>query len=156
MNDDEAKYLIDQYNKYASWRTKDTELGLSQWTAILAMLAILVSIVSLALRGAPLDIFSPVLGLPWVYLWLTLAIVVVCFVMYARGYIETTGQYADDAYRLLILEKYRSRFHSLPSLTLDKIVDPDFTPEKLIDLLEDEAKKLRKESEVTHAGSPQT
>jgi hypothetical protein len=55
MDDDEARYLKDQFNKLASWRMSGLHLVLSQYGPMLAVIAICISILPIAWRGAPLD-----------------------------------------------------------------------------------------------------
>jgi hypothetical protein len=44
MDDDEARYLIDQYNKYASWHVGRGETRLGVTSLCLALLAVLTSV----------------------------------------------------------------------------------------------------------------
>ena len=64
MSDDEAKFLIDQFNKFASWRMSGPHLALSQYGPLLAAIAVLLSILFATWLRAPLDASTSM-----VYLW---------------------------------------------------------------------------------------
>lgn len=161
--DDNAKYLVDQFNKYASWRNTEKSVGLSQWPLVLTWLAVGISIVSLSWRitnplstlsgssssattlaYSPLDIFAYFL----MGLVVPLALVVLILVayrMYSQDYKAFKKEHEDDVSRLLALENHRSRFNSLPSgITLPKIVK----------MKPDELEKLLKANEPSSTGSP--
>lgn len=151
MKDDEARYLIDQFNKYASWSMRGEELRLMVLAPGFAIIAIGISIFFYE-------------KLPWsvvdTIVISCLVIVVAAVVLQTlRRVLRTLDSYEDNRRRLLLLEDYRSMhegtIHALPdSVTFKKIVESK--PDELEKLLKDEAKKLRKEGEPNPTGSPQT
>jgi hypothetical protein len=46
MNDDDAKYLIDQFNKYASWKTKRDETALVSMALVTALTAATIALLA--------------------------------------------------------------------------------------------------------------
>jgi len=143
MSKDDAKFLIDQFNKFASWRMAETQFESSQNATLLALLAVGLSVVGISWQyNKPPTEFA---------FATTLFLIVVVFGIYVamrREYRAVRAEHKNDASRLLALEEHYSRFKSLPSITLAKIVDSKFTPEDL--------KKLLKESEPSPTGSPKT
>jgi hypothetical protein len=142
MKDDEARYLIDQFNKYASWSMRGEELRLMVLAPGFAIIAIGISIFFYE-------------KLPWsavdTIVISCLVIVVAAVVLQTlRRVLRTLDSYEDNRRRLLLLEDYRSMhegtIHALPdSVTFKKIVESK----------PDELEKLLKESEPNPV-APQT
>jgi lipopolysaccharide export LptBFGC system permease protein LptF len=143
MDDGEARYLIDQFNKFASWRIAETQFELSQSATLIALLAVGLSVVGISWQYT-----KPPTEFAFVSTLFLMVIVLGIYVAMRREYRAVRAEHKDDASRLLALEDHYSRFKSLPSITLAKIVDSKFTPEDL--------KKLLKESEPSPTGSPKT
>jgi hypothetical protein len=132
MNDDEARYLIDQYNKYVSWDVRLREVRLAVYFGLaLATAAILASL--------SLQLMSPeakYLLFPTFFI-----VLVVFFILFVRhiGMLEST--YEDHRRRLCRLEDYRFKHKLLPdSITFKLIVEESGKVEKLLD----ESEPLRK------------
>jgi len=151
MNDEEARYLIGEFNKYASWSMRGEELLLIVLPPGFAIITIGISIFFYE-------------KLPWSVvdtIFMTCLVIVVAAVVLqsVRRVWRILDSYEDNRRRLLLLEDYRSMhestIHTLPdSVTFKKIVESK--PDELEKLLKDEAKKLRKEGEPNPTGSPQT
>lgn len=138
---EDAKFLIDQFNKFAAWRIAQAQFEFSWYAVFLALTAVLVSIVSLYWVY-----FKPPTWLAFVFaLFLMLGISGIVVLM-GRHYNALRRKHRDDANRLLILEQHYSRFESLPQMTLKNITD--FKPEDLW--------KYLKENEPSSTGSPKT
>jgi hypothetical protein len=122
MNDDEARYLIDQYNKYASWGPRPFEVLLPYVAVALALMALF----SPAVSPQESAVRTLLYGVP------ILTIVVLTIVFIVGRY----GRYKDQ---LVLLERFRSKYKSLPdSVTLDVLLKHN--AKKLTDLL-DEAER---------------
>jgi hypothetical protein len=125
MDDDEARYLIDQYNKYVSWHVRGREIRLVETSLLLALFAIFLSL-------ATGTVEEKVMALPnsvrlFVYTFAALGM----FLVVMRDGRKTRKEYKDSETRLMLLEDHRSNFGSLPHITLSKIADPSFTTECL-------------------------
>jgi hypothetical protein len=145
MNDDEARYLIDQYNEYVSWSERPYEAtGATIFILILATLTLFLSLMSMR-STTPGFLFSWLFGsviLPW-FIWGFASGVALLFFAFYR---TIRHVYRGHERRLLALERYRSRHKSLPdSITLELVVKQP-----------DKAEKLLNESERNLVGSPQT
>jgi hypothetical protein len=143
MSNDEAKFLIDQFNKFASWRIAENQFLLSESLVLLSLSALGAAIWSLAFRATPPNLVTSII-LPGA---LFACVIIICVLFY-RNYYRAKEEHEADANRLLALEDHYSRFKSLPTLILARIVDPKFTPKDLEKFLED--------NEPSPVGSPQT
>jgi hypothetical protein len=135
VDDSEARYLIDELNRYAAWRTARSQLDFSGWTIAIAFFAFCLAVLSIFAVNFPMELASRtvLLALVLPILFLGLA---VWAVLWIRGdYEKARREQGDDEKRLLTLEDYRSKRKSLPDgITLRKIVG--LTPEELKELLE--------------------
>ena len=141
MDDDDAKFLIDQFNKFASWRIAQSQFEFSQWATFLALVALALSVMIISWQ-----LIKPPTEFAVVIMVSLMVIACVAYVMMRKEYRAVRAEHNNDASRLLALEEHYLRFKSLPSITLAKLVDSKFTPEDL--------KKFLKENEPT--GSPKT
>ncbi|MCJ7768462.1 hypothetical protein MUP79_08730 [Candidatus Bathyarchaeota archaeon] len=142
MDDDDAKFLIDQFNKFASWRIAGTQFEFSKNAILVALLALGLAVVSISWQYT----FRPTTELAFAGACSLMIVVVAVFVVIVRQHRAVGVEHDNDVSRLLALEEHYSRFKSLPSITLAKLVDSKFTPEDL--------EKFLKESEPTD--SPKT
>jgi len=142
MDDDHAKFLIDQFNKFASWRIAKAQFEFSSNATFLALVMVGLAAVSISWQYT----FRPTTEFVFATTVALIIIVAALFVVMRWQYREVRAEQNKDASRLLALEEHYSEFKSLPSITLRKLVDSKFTPEDL--------KKLLKENEPT--GSPKT
>lgn len=118
MDDSEARYLIEQFNKYVSWKTRHGELELVALAVAVATAGLAVSVGGWVLRSVPPTIVTIVL--PAVLLLLVLVIVLDGLRQHRR--IERT--YEDCEKRLMALEDYRSKHKALPDgITFRLIVE---------------------------------
>jgi hypothetical protein len=140
MDDDEARYLIDQINTYASWSTTQTGTMISVAPLSLALFALGWSIASFGRTTTNL--------LDFIMLSLMVGAVVVMIVFLFRENSRITVEYSRIRGCLIALEEHRMRFKSLPEITLAKIGDPKFTVEDL--------KEFLKDNEPSQTGSRQT
>lgn len=98
MKDDEARYLIDEFNKYASW-------SVSHWINILPYVAILVSLFALSFSLPETDWEVAFLSDPMVRLYLPLGVILLAIgVSLVAGwkYNQETRSFEK---RLLVLER---------------------------------------------------
>lgn len=107
MSDDEAKFLIDQFNKYASWDVRSWEVMFPFVVVIIAANALLVSTIKTD---------------TWV--WVITAILAVVVLIFAwlimRADSKKRSRHKD---LLLLLEDYRSKHKALPeTITFNLIV----------------------------------
>jgi hypothetical protein len=131
MKDDEARYLIDQYNKFASYRMGETHFQFSNWAVVFAACAILTSVIPIAWRGAQLDVMTS-LVFPLVILTIAALFAILAF----RNYHKAHKQHENDMDILMLLEDYRSTHKGLPdTITLGKITNLQFKAEDLEKLL---------------------
>jgi len=138
MSNDEAKFLIDQFNKFASWRWRREELRLTVLGPGIAIFAIGISVL---FYEHPFSSTSIAL-----MYGLSIALIVVILLMLRRLGGMFDG-YADYIARLKALEEHRSKFKSLPeSISFATLVDS-----RIEDL-----KKLLKENGQDPKQSPQT
>jgi hypothetical protein len=137
-NKEDAKFLIDQFNKFAAWRIAERQFEFSSHAVRLALIAVLISIVAVSWASS-----KPSTYVAFVFTGLLVAMIVVYFVFISRDYRKFSADDDDDASRLLILEEHYSRFESLPHMTLERIID--FKPEDL--------RKYLKENEPSATGS---
>jgi hypothetical protein len=120
LNDDEARYLIDQFNKYASWTSKDLSADLSLAVLALATIGVAVSII-----GLPSETLGIFLG----FLLLALLVTFFCYV------VTRSREHDRNKMKLIVLEKHRFRYKSLPDdATFVKILASK--PEEIEKLLE--------------------
>jgi hypothetical protein len=138
MNDDEARYLIDQYNKYVSWAVRVREVFFAVYFGFsMAGLALLYSI---AFQVMPTEV-KPALTVLAV---VTVFAFVTAFLIYDRRFVSA---YRSHRSCLCMLEDYRFKHKSLPDqVTFRKIVESK--PEEL--------EKLLKENEPSSTDSPKT
>jgi hypothetical protein len=118
MKDDEARYLIDQYNKYAAWNAGYWSTSLPYLALFLATVALVFSILfqtePSAFRTYPVDLIMilSAFGL--------LILVMVALLGSELKHIKEHLAFCD---RLVMLEDHRSRYKSLPdALTFEKII----------------------------------
>lgn len=132
MDDSEARYLIDQYNKYASWKTRHGELELVGLAVAVATTGLAVSIAGWFWRTSTTDTIVMVLPVPM------LLLVFVMLVIGWREHLRIRRAYEDHEKRLTALERYRSRNKSLPdTLTFSKIIKfEEFKTEDMEKLLQ--------------------
>jgi hypothetical protein len=138
MDDDEARYLIGQFNTYASWSTTRTGTVISVAPLSLALFALGWSIASFGRTTGNL--------LDFIMLCLMVGAVVFMLVFIFRENRQITDEHWRSRECLIALEEHRMRFKSLPEITFSKIVDRKFMPEDL--------KKFLKENEPIQTGSP--
>jgi hypothetical protein len=138
---EDAKFLIDQFNKFAAWRMAEAQFEVSQTVILTALIAIALSAFTATMNyvGAPTWLVLP-----------TILIFVAVFIFYLREirreYKAFKAEQINDADRLLYLEDHYSRFESLPHITLWDIID--FKPEDLWNYL--------RQSEPSATGSPRS
>jgi hypothetical protein len=134
MNDDEARYLIDQFTKYAGIMLRNGELDLVFAAAAIAAVGVLFGISQLLIPSILL------FGLPARTLILTLTIgASVLLLVYS---VETTHRkYEDFRKRLLLLEDYRSKYKSLPDTVTLNIIESK-KREPLRNLLEEAERSI--------------
>jgi hypothetical protein len=138
MKEDEAKHLVDQFNKYASWAVRGYESIFSFSSFCVAGMAVLI-----AVAGSS-GIFSNFLSdLPgqWKGLAATgmIAAIAVPMFLLARKALNAfdalIGLHEENRAKLIALENHRSRHGSLPDgLTFEKIVC--MKPDELAEALE--------------------
>lgn len=132
MDDNEARYLIDQYNKYVSWRIRRDEVSLIAVSAMLACAALVSSTFALLVSSvAPFE--PPASTLDRVNQWAHLITLLILLVMatLALSQIQIHRTQNWHKRRLARLEEYRFRHKSLPdSITFSEIVDPKQLKEK--------------------------
>jgi hypothetical protein len=125
--DDEARFLIDQFNKYASWRTRRREVAIAGAAFGVTIAAVYVSWV-----GYP--------NYTWWMLWSMQLLLLVLGVLVFAVSLAIADQIGDYSKRLRALEAYRSQHRSLPqSITFEIVVESK----------SDRLKKLLKEGEPT-------
>lgn len=141
MNDDEARYLIDQFNKYAYLKVRQAEIGLSRNIFVVATTAVFIALMSLFL--------------PQEHNVYTLGITVLVFVVFFVLVVWSTRDFdrADERHKkyerwLTALEDHRSKHKLRPNRAL-----PDSISFKLLVEHPEDLDKLLKESE---GDSPQT
>lgn len=135
MEDSEARYLINQFNNYASWSLKYVDVITSFGTFAIAMIAM--SIASVVYFGKnwltdyQIEYYYPVV-------WSVGILLMICvIVILLIGFMNRDR----NEKKLLILEDYRSRNKCLPNdLTLKKIIE--FKPNNLEQFLKDKDKLL--------------
>jgi len=132
LDDNEARYLIDQYNTYISWRVGRGQLPLVVWSLFLAIAAVCVSIMALAEQYGLLAL------LPEYFLFAFLAAVLVVLYRTMRDDRRAVKMYKGFETGLTDLEDYRRTHKSVPNMalpdeiTLKLLVE---TPEKVGNLL---------------------
>ena len=130
MDDSEARYVIEQFNKYASWVAKAIEPGLSFMALLIASSALVIVGWSIAV---PVESISFLLR--QVLFWITIGIFIVTVPVLTIPVHRAIDKCRDNEERLRMLEDYRFKYKSLPdTLTLETIVTN--TPEELRELLE--------------------
>jgi hypothetical protein len=120
MNDAEARYLIDQYNKYVSWRTRRQELPLMACTLGVTIVVVFISLSSFlnASSAVPSRDFAIRLGV--------VAIIIVFLVLGMFSWFLLKADCEQDVFaeRLMLPEDYRFKHRALPnSITLRLIVE---------------------------------
>jgi hypothetical protein len=126
MDDSEARYLIDQFNKFASWRLRREELRLTVLGPGIAIFAVGISV--MFYDKHPWSSTDTIL-----MICSSIALVTVILLLLRRLGRMFDG-YADDIARLKALEEHRSKFKSLPNeISFCKIVDTK--PKDLEELL---------------------
>ena len=128
MDDNEARFLIDQFNKFASWRSKREEMRLTMFGLVLAIFAMGFSVYFYEKR-------------PWSWvdaifmICLTIGVGVGVFTV-TRAARRVFSTYEDDTDRLKALERYRFENKKLPdTVTFEKITDPKLKAEDFEKLL---------------------
>jgi len=141
LDDDEARYLIDQFNKYASWDVRSWEIMLSFAAVLIAANALLLSSMT--------EKSKTEMGI-WVW-GFSLALFVAVFVAAQRAIRGDSGK--RNRYRTILvrLEHYRCRHKSVPNKAL-----PDGITFKLIVEKPEEVETLLTENEPNPPGPPQT
>jgi hypothetical protein len=97
VNDSEARHVIDQFNKYASW-----EVG--YWGIVVPYFALLIALLAFVVAA-------------WGYhpaVWSLLAIFAVLLATAFGFFLADVLRRRSFRYRLELLESYRSAFNSLP------------------------------------------
>jgi hypothetical protein len=150
MNDEEARYLIDQFNRYVSWNTTRTQLSLSGWIIVLAFSAFGVSVFGLFASNLPLVEPYRTYLFCFAATGVLLSLFAVSAIMIIREFrsIPKTEENYRDA---LLHWKNIAPNTSLPNKAL-----PDGITFKLVIEKPEEVEKLSEESEPTPKGSPQT
>lgn len=134
MDDSEARYLIDQFNKYASWKAR-------WWEIMFAFLAIIVAADALYLSSVPV---GERFGLVW-----TIVAVVLVVIAFTTMEHDRRMRLGFEK-RLTLLEGYRSRHKlvtsgALPdSVTFKAIIESK--PEQLEKLLEESEPSERRKA----------
>jgi MFS superfamily sulfate permease-like transporter len=138
MKDDEARYLIDQFNKYASW-------NVSHWITLCSFLAVLLATtaVFLSITGT----YQQIVSSPYPYNLIEYVIAVGFFLFMLWLLVKASVNYNHDIRsfnkRLVILEDYRFEHKLLPNKALPDCI----TLGLIVKSKPDELKKLLKESE---------
>lgn len=130
MNDDDSRYLIDQFNKYASWTVRRAEVELVGAGVVGTMLAIVVTLMYYSGMFASASFPANLLYL----LFLALGILII---VRQIGKIPKAIQQELErsTRRLVALEDYRSKHGSLPDgITFKRIVESKL--EELEELLQ--------------------
>jgi len=131
MDDSEARYLIDQFNKYASWIMKGPELVIPILALIVASMALVISVMN------PLGLFSRYPP-PWnsVALAVFASPILALWLLWSRIFNKIIDEYGQNRRRLIALMDHYSKYRSLPdSLTFGTIVK--WKPEELEKALAD-------------------
>lgn len=144
MKDDEARYLIDQFNKYASWRTRRQELPFVACTFGITIVAVFISLSSFLKASSPVPSLDFTLQLGAV----TLIVVFLMWFTFLWFFLKAHREQDAFAECLVLLEDYRLKHKSLPDKAL-----PDSITFKLIVEKPEEVKNLLKESEPSPKGS---
>jgi protein-S-isoprenylcysteine O-methyltransferase Ste14 len=127
LNDDEARYLIDQYNKYVSWKTRYNELTLVAVAISVAAASLGVAVAALILRSFPTNVFGVIIGL------VLLLLVLAMFYNGWRQHRRIERDYEEYEKRLVALENYRSEHRSLPDgVTFKLIVEKPGEADRLV------------------------
>ena len=135
MDDSEARYLIDQFNKYSSWFLKGLEV-------MYPMIAVALAIVSLNF------VLSNAMGLiPFsnltIFLFVQILLLATVFAVFLASR-SITRAHEHNQRKLIALEKYRSQHKSVPdSLTFEMIVKKK--PEDLEKFLVENEPRNRKD-----------
>ena len=121
MDKDDAKYLIDQFNKYVSWSVgQPTQLLVAGVACFIAMIALVITAMSVYRQEIGLVKDVPLYGWPYLGL-MVLASIMAVLTGYGGSY--TFGKYRDSKDKLHVLMNFFSRHQSLPcDLTFEKIV----------------------------------
>jgi amino acid permease len=132
MKDDEARYLIDQFNKYASWGARRDEVFTGAYFALgIACLAVVVSIWNQVL---PTERRTSAFNIVLVVLLLLICV-------FFGSYLLVRRRYNFYERTLGMLEGYRSNHKSLPDgITLRLVIDK---PEEVKKRLEQNESNLR-------------
>jgi len=141
MEDDEARYLIDQYNKYVSWAERLHETTATFVILTVAVTSLFLSVVSYFSRGGTNQ--DPTSNLfVFVFAWGMAGFAASVFLWFS---VSLRSRYLDHWRRLSILEDYRSRFKSLPDcITFRKVVESK--PSELEKLLKDAENRCARQS----------
>lgn len=117
VNDSEAKYLIEQFYKYASWDCRRDEILPGAYSLVMSLIASFIALLSLSRQHPSFlqDDSLPVYGI--------LLLAVMAVVALGAVFSLLVGiRYERNMSRLKALENHRSKYGSLPdSLTLEKI-----------------------------------
>lgn len=116
LDDSEARYLIDQFNKYSSWFFKGLEPMYPTTIALIAVVAMSLTIFQ-ALGLAQLPDLSRLIHV--IIIVLLLAVTIIMMLIST----DITKEHESNLKKFIALENYRSKHKSLPdSLTLNKII----------------------------------
>jgi len=131
IKDSEAMYLISQFNTYASWSSRGTEMDVASAAAMIACVGLFFSIFQV-MDSAPSE--PPLASFRGMFLFLFLAVLfglVLMFYLQSRKILRSVK---SDSEKLRILESHRQEHHSFPdNLTFEAIVTSK--PEDLRTLL---------------------
>ena len=122
LNKDDAKYLIDQFNKYASWSVGQPAQMILSWAAIgITIATIVITSIHPELFPWIRDPNSPI---HYLYYWVILVLVSVSIVVTILIVFTSLLGHMRNEGKLRLLMDYWHRHQSLPDdLTFDKIID---------------------------------
>jgi len=125
MNDDDkqARYLIDQFNKYVSWVGRKKEVKISAAAVMLACVAGIVAVYNIT--GTLAYEFGQILSSQAIHLF------AVAFLIIGLRWLccawKISREYENNERKLTALEDYRSRHKSLPEgLTFQCIIASEY------------------------------
>jgi len=128
MDDDEARYLIDQFNKFASWRVRYFEILFPYLAVGVAIAALYFS----SIGGESSSINRSIIAFGFV------AFLIITTVLA----LDRHTRYREE---LVLLEGHRFKYKSLPdSVMFNRIVERKFKPKDLKELLKREEERLLK------------
>jgi Ni/Fe-hydrogenase subunit HybB-like protein len=137
MKEEDAKFLIDQFNKYVSWTLKSADWTLSLAAVSISTLAVVISMASIATSSMQPEDW-------WKYLNIAAFIIIALvlgFIVYRNGRVYDRVREMQMKNKLLFsyLLEYFLRYKSLPnSINFAYLVTVE--PDGLQKLLQEEAK----------------